>query len=337
MPPLLFCRITWMTHYQGITEADKPRSFHRHVQETGEAYEQFTFQPVNGTYYAYLPHYTRGLEAAALHLERLGAAPDAEYLDGVMVLLCAKNPNTNGVYIVGWFRNARVWRHNQQIKGRLPKRREGHKYYRIESQEAHLLPELERTVEVPFGRSALYYGGTGKEQAALLRRVEALLAGLPDPEVNSRLKANAKSDQRARWQQDQEMRLAVEKTAVELVWDYYTRLGYAQHSREAERNVGYDLLATKGKEELYLEVKGLSGSEPVVQLTASEYGCMRKHKAKFRLCVVTNAVDAQEARLMQVAWNPKAKGFVADTGAWAEVQTQTAAVVRLVAGKEGML
>ncbi len=48
----------------------------------------------------------------------------------------------------------------------------------------------------------------------------------------------------------------------------------------------------------------------------------------------SQALNPQPAELVQVVWNSKAKAFVADTGAWASVETQTAAIVRLLVRKE---
>jgi hypothetical protein len=68
-----------------------------------------------------------------------------------------------------------------------------------------------------------------------------------------------------RRQPDPLFRQRVEEIAVDKTKDYFTRLGYRVKSVE-EDNVGWDLTAVLGERELKLEVKGLSGSQVVVEL-----------------------------------------------------------------------
>jgi hypothetical protein len=81
----------------------------------------------------------------------------------------------------------------------------------------------------------------------------------------------------------------VEKAAVQHVTDAYEAEGYQIVSVEATR-CGWDLTATRGNEELHLEVKGVAGSLIRFFLTAKE------HKTalidpKWLLVVVTDALD----------------------------------------------
>jgi hypothetical protein len=45
----------------------------------------------------------------------------------------------------------------------------------------------------------------------------------------------------------------------------------------SDQNKGWDLEATKGGATLYLEVKGLSGSQILVELTPNEFGRMQEY------------------------------------------------------------
>lgn len=62
----------------------------------------------------------------------------------------------------------------------------------------------------------------------------------------------------------------VEKAAIQHVTAAYESEGYEVSSVEAAR-CGWDLTATRGKEELHLEVKGIAGSLVRFFLTANEY------------------------------------------------------------------
>lgn len=67
-------------------------------------------------------------------------------------------------------------------------------------------------------------------------------------------------------------------------------MGYRVESFEKD-NVGWDLNAVLGKRDLKLEVKGLSGSQIVVELTPNEYAAMGKYRDSYRVCVVTNTLS----------------------------------------------
>jgi hypothetical protein len=86
----------------------------------------------------------------------------------------------------------------------------------------------------------------------------------------------------------------VEKAAVKSVTSYLTSKGYTIKSREAEK-IGYDLEATKGREVLHVEVKGISGGVLQFPITANEMRLASEDKA-FRLFAVTHALTKQ-ARL----------------------------------------
>ena len=75
---------------------------------------------------------------------------------------------------------------------------------------------------------------------------------------------------------------------------HFEENGYVMRSVESD-NVGWDLEAAKGKELLFLEVKGLAGDAIAVQLTPNEYDQMTRHRSKYRVCVVTGALSSEPA------------------------------------------
>ncbi len=88
------------------------------------------------------------------------------------------------------------------------------------------------------------------------------------------------------------MRFKVERAAVDCATEYYESEeggGYEVVSVENDRK-GWDLEATKGNEKLLVEVKGLSRSKLLCQLTSNEYKKMRSEK-NYTLFVVCNACD----------------------------------------------
>jgi len=85
------------------------------------------------------------------------------------------------------------------------------------------------------------------------------------------------------------VRCRVEKMAVQITTDHFLTQGYLVDSVEAD-NVGWDLSAVRGKRELRLEVKGLSGNEICVELTPNEFAQMQKWRDSYQICVVTNVL-----------------------------------------------
>jgi 5-methylcytosine-specific restriction protein A len=81
---------------------------------------------------------------------------------------------------------------------------------------------------------------------------------------------------------------AVEQAAVAFVTAHYTAEGWAVTSVEVQR-IGYDLTCTRQGEERHVEVKGVSGSQPVFMLTEGE-----RHRAatdpRWRVAIVTVAL-----------------------------------------------
>lgn len=88
---------------------------------------------------------------------------------------------------------------------------------------------------------------------------------------------------------DPESRERVERGAVDHVTADFTARGYQVTSVESE-NLGYDLVARRGKEEQHLEVKGTSGKTARFFLSRNERGCGAQDGA-WRLALVTDALN----------------------------------------------
>jgi hypothetical protein len=161
----LFAHISWMPRYLG--DAKEPFfSTHGWVLENDDAHEKWNFKPVGQKLFGYLPIRGKQNEDAPgeIGIQRLGAAKDAEFVDGVTVIWFANDPgNPKQAYIVGWYRKARVFREAQTHR-----RRE----YRIscDIDDATLLVPEVRKFNVPhvksltgqrlgygYGQSSLWY------------------------------------------------------------------------------------------------------------------------------------------------------------------------------------
>lgn len=144
----LFAHISWMPRYRGGAD-EKISSTHGWVLENKDAHEKWNFKPVGNKLYGYVPIRGKQIEDAPgeIHIDRLGAAKYDEFVDGITVVWFANHPaDPKRAYVVGWYRNARVFRASKSYRNRE---------YRIscDVEDATLLKENDRKFLVPHVRS----------------------------------------------------------------------------------------------------------------------------------------------------------------------------------------
>lgn len=121
---ILFCNIAWMKYYKGIFDDDIPQHGGSYVEKTHDAWESINFLPVinitTEEYYCYGNYATKstnGIDVNEMHIENIDgcqSAKNAELVDGVLVVWCARS-YTNESVIVGWYKNATVFRKYQEL------------------------------------------------------------------------------------------------------------------------------------------------------------------------------------------------------------------------------
>ncbi|MCC2548496.1 DUF3883 domain-containing protein [Hymenobacter sp. BT175] len=291
MPRLIFFNTGWMDSYAGNPRnLDPITGGGAHTKVEGWGGEIFNFKPYRGKYYGYV----RTTHGGDIRLERLGATKAADRIEGVTVVWTAPRPveEGGGSCIVGWYKNATLFRAEQQRPTNSRHLWNEHLmgyYATAAASDVVLLPCDSRLFSVPrskpksMGQSNVWYADDDAN-LDFVRQVVAYLANdgiLTTPTTRKKTKSPR--------QPDLLKRLAVEQKAVETTWDYYQKLGYTLESVEAAK-VGWDLTATNGKVKLKLEVKGLSGTSVVAELTANEFTNLLADKPNYRVCIVTNAL-----------------------------------------------
>src|SRR5439155_2014732 len=107
-----------------ITHGDEPQGGGAWVKEHGWGSEIFNFQPVDGTYYGYArPPGKTGGHTSQIKIERLGGSAAHDTLDNVTVFWVATNPLFRSTWVVGWYRDATVfrrWQESTNSKRQLP-------------------------------------------------------------------------------------------------------------------------------------------------------------------------------------------------------------------------
>lgn len=284
---MIFFNVGWMRKYKGVS-GDNIVGGGSFVQEKGYGHEIFNFLPEKNNMYGYvqpkMPHNT-------IKLERLGASSYSQEIDEILVVWVAKSP-TGGVYIVGWYKNSTVYRHSQKISKKSSRyyKNENFGYYaKANISECTLLSVDARTFKIPrgsggMGQSNVWYADKNEHLDFKKKVLEYIYSGVLD-------KLALKSKNRTK-QTDPYIRQKIETAAIEATIRYYEKLGYDVNSVEKD-NVGWDIEATLENNKLLIEVKGLSGSQLIVELTPNEYKKMNKNKYQYRVSVLTNALSSQ--------------------------------------------
>jgi len=279
----------------------------QYVKEHGEGHEVCNFLPgTDGYVYGHVETIRNGVDRQ-IELKNIVANAGnagAESMNGVDVVWVATHPDEGGRRVVGWYRNATVYRRRQKyekaVLTRQHKKDEIHSYrIRAKEGDATLLRLEDRSdPALRLGKGEGWIGQTNwwfpeqKSQPAIkefVRGLRAIIDGNGEGISSSRRS-------RGKWGggSDIDRKAQVEQAAIEAVKKHYRE--YTVKTVEKD-NVGWDLEAepTDGGEKICLEVKGLFGSELRVGVTPNEYCALVKHiegkKPHYRFCVVTNALS----------------------------------------------
>lgn len=122
MKPIVFVRIADMYYYNGITDKDRPVNGGAYVNETGDAHECYNFSPVEfideGEFclgFSMLQS-KKGVNAR-FHIEKIVGCEvlkKDDFVHNVIVVFCSKAINSRTMRVVGFYKNATVFRHYQE-------------------------------------------------------------------------------------------------------------------------------------------------------------------------------------------------------------------------------
>lgn len=288
---MIFLRVGWMNRYRGQTGNDHIAGGGAFVEEHGYGHEIYNFEPFEGKVYGYVQPPRSGYNqphGPGIKIERLGGSAGDDSISGVLAIWVATSPQ-GGSYVVGWYRNATVFRHWQPPPPHANRHYDGQDlgYYVCSPvEDAVLLHPDERLLQVPRGESGMgqanvWYADDPNQHKHIRQAVISFIADRTIPSV----------EQGSFSETDPFLRPKVEQAAIAKTTEYYSQLGYTVASVEGD-NVGWDLSAFYGQKHLKLEVKGLSAMEVLVELTPNEYNKMQEHLDTYRLCVVTEALTS---------------------------------------------
>jgi hypothetical protein len=284
MTHYIFLRIAWMKYYKGVTENDIPSGAGWYVDIYRDGGEVYNFYPIGNYYYGY----ARIQDGRNLKIEKVGALKYAPNVENVTIILFAKNPDTGGQYIVGWYKHATLYREVQQLQNR----EFDSKSYLCKAKitDGYLLPVEDRIYEVVGpGQTNAWYPAEHKKSDFFYK----LKAYIENPSAYIKNKRRH-TDERRAWQPDIEKRKQIEIAAMSTVAEYFELRNYIVTYKHNEK-LGWDLEAVLEKKTLQLEVKGLAGEFECIELTPNEYANCKR--SSYRICVVSNALNEGNRKL----------------------------------------
>jgi tRNA-binding EMAP/Myf-like protein len=299
MRRVLFARVGWMKWYRGPQPDDpKPVGGGGYTaRELGN--EAFNFLPLDGEVLGYFqPRLTPG-RPSTIALERIEAGFTGDELDGVLVVFVATAPQLGGQRIVGWFRDATVYRNEQPSK--RADRNEFPYFLKARADEALLIKDELRFQRIPagkgaFGKANVCYALESKGEAKNAQWIkEALNYVVSYKRENIALEPESAADediqekveisieQGAGFQSNPRIRRAIEEYAMRWAERVLREKGYKPEDKHSTQP--FDFLCNVSGEELYVEVKGTQDHGDSISLTPNEVEHARKHKNSALLIV----------------------------------------------------
>lgn len=306
-----------MAAYSGHEENIHAGGF-KFARENGFGYEIFNFSEVDGRCYGYVEITPRKGRPRTIDIKKLGGSRSATSVDGVLVVWTAPCRDGRGREVVGWYRNATLYRELIRPSENVRRERQvqhpvtGEAFepgYRVEARakDCFLLHPEQRVLRIPAyprgtkgvpGQTSVYYPFHQKSEEAgeLRQRVLEFISNSDTKSSKPRRPARG----RAQGRQDQARKRKIEKAAVDYVRAHFgsgpNGLGYEIESREDD-GVGFDLLMTKGDVTLCVEVKGRSKDEVIAEFSRNESQTIQRvekgrfEEGDYRVCIVTDALD----------------------------------------------
>ena len=121
MARMIFCHVAWMVDYRGYTDDDTPVG--GGTFSAPKKAEVYNFKPLGNDLYGYVPAHARTINVSRIGpaIGEVACTGDNKpgccdtRTDGVDVVWTAQSPK-RGRVVVGWYRNATVFRHLQSYK-----------------------------------------------------------------------------------------------------------------------------------------------------------------------------------------------------------------------------
>lgn len=161
---ILYCRIGWMNSYNGLLNGDTIKNGGSYNKKN-IGHEIYNFASYNENYYGYVQPVGN-----TINIDKITNQKEKDYIDDVLVVWIATKDNY-GQVVVGWYKNAIVYRKCQKVPNNVLEQREDKNYfeYYMYSKDATLiLPTEERKTKIQgMGQSNIWYGNNQVNEQVL--------------------------------------------------------------------------------------------------------------------------------------------------------------------------
>ena len=187
---ILFCNITWLKNYTGITSEDKTHAGGAWVKENEDAHEQWNFLNYDGFCYGFVMN-----PGEQFHIERIDKkAARKNELEDVTVVWCALNEDIGETVVVGWYEHATVYRYYQDSVCSPITGLDRCYFAKAKAEDCYLIPEKFRMFKVGrasedgagkgFGQQNYWYAESAYAREELIPAVEEYIESHRADRVN---------------------------------------------------------------------------------------------------------------------------------------------------------
>jgi len=161
MDRVVVFNIAWMKKYEGITLDDVPVHGGRYIKEHGYGSEVYNFRPCRGKMYGFVEAGWKP-KPCCINITNLGASKGDSSVSGILVVWVAKRCVKHPTVVVGWYKNATVYRERQKppeaSNRKLPDGEDAPYFAEADEQNCTRIPAESRDLVVPRGE-----GGIGQK------------------------------------------------------------------------------------------------------------------------------------------------------------------------------
>ena len=303
---VIFARVGFMKFYRGsILGDEKPiggGSYNK--EEAGN--EIYNYLDIDGAFYGYFqPHMKQPYD---INLDRIKQGCDDDKIDNVLVVWFATNPIDKGQVVVGWYKNATVFKSIQSPKD-LPKRENYHYNIKAQKEDCVLLPISKRKFPVGHKIEGIKKGNPGQANAfyvlddhgqpkdlnnpvnAWIPKVVEYIENYGGPvilsqedEIQENILTSEYSSGGQGFQNDVMVRLMIEEHAMNICEKYY--LGKKYKVENVSTTHSCDFIISKAGVSRFIEVKGTQTAGDTIILTKNEVNLSRTQGENMALFLV---------------------------------------------------
>lgn len=307
---MLFCNITYMNNYIGITEDDSPNGGGSYVTENKDACEQWNFLNENGYCYGFVMN-----NGDRFSIERIDPrVSNSDVLEDVTVVWCANKENV-GTVIVGWYEHATVYR-EYQFSMVTPLHGVERSYFtKAKAEDCYLLPNYARTFTIGraaqdgkgrgFGQQNYWYAESAYAQSELIPAVAAYL------ETQKGIRINYISADFEDKYADTAPVTEAEKKVADTYWDngeYFRFLPYAYRLYRDRNDIADAYDVAKALSYVYQYDKSIAWYHRIIEtegenwisLSALPYLYQQTNRFKKSIEVSMKLLDFEESKELDV-------------------------------------